>query len=94
MGQVIRCWFDILCSRCYAILELNRSKDSDGEPLYCSQCDEHVFPIEVMKREYDITRAVGAGHQGLERDIKHGIEILRIEGEGITELVEDVGDIE
>ena len=89
MGQVIRCWSDILCSKCYKVLELNSSETFDGEPIYCSQCDEHIFPIEIMKREYDITKAVGAGRQGLERDIKHGIEILHIEGEGITELVEE-----
>jgi len=95
MGQIIRCWSDILCSKCYRVLELNSGELFDGEPVYCVQCGEHVFPIEIMKREYDITRAVGASCQGLERDIKHGVEILRIEGEGITENVEDFkGEIE
>ena len=96
MGQVIRCWSDILCSRCYKVLELNRVEPLDGEPVYCSQCGEHVFSIEIMKREYDTTKAIGTNCQGLERDIKHGVEILYIEGEGITELVEDkdIGEIE
>jgi len=90
MGQVIRCWSDVLCSRCYAVLELNSDCETfNDEPFYCQRCDEHVFPIVIMKREYDTRNAVGADCQGLERNIKHGIEILHIDGEGITELVEE-----
>lgn len=85
MGQVIKCWNDFLCSRCYRTLAVNIKNDYNDEPMWCDDCKEHVFPIVIMKREYDTTKAIGAKCQSIERDIKHGIEIIHIDGEGITE---------
>lgn len=92
MGQVIRTWVDILCSECYSVLSLKLpdgpyyKKKDDSE--FCPICNDWVFPIVVLKREYNTRKAVAKGCQRIERDISHGIEIVHIDGEGITKNME------
>jgi len=85
MGQVIKIWNDCLCSKCYSIIALNSKADYADEPEWCNKCNEHVFPIVIMTREYNTELAIGANCQAIERDIKHGVEIIHIDGEGIIE---------
>ena len=51
MGKVIRVWVDLLCSKCYSIIEKEipaeeydkRVREHDDTVL-CDQCDDWVFP--------------------------------------------------
>ena len=92
MSQIIKVWVDLLCSRCYKPIELGldsnlydkKVRESD-DTEFCESCNDWIFPIVIMKREYDTRRIIGKGCQKMERDVKHGIEIIAIEGIGITE---------
>lgn len=95
MGQVIRVWVDLLCSDCYRVLEAELlASDYDkrlqkmDETMFCQDCDDFVFPIVVMKREYDTRLATSMSHQVIQRDIEHGVEIVHIGGQGINKNLE------
>lgn len=93
-GRILRVWVDLLCSECYRSLGSYSADDYDkrlekcDETEYCDDCHDFVFPIVIMKREYDVRLAPPIGNQGIERDIQHGIEILHIDGEGIVKNCE------
>ena len=89
MSQVIQVWLDLLCSECYHPLAFRKSLDCDiDEPIWCDRCEDWSFPIVIMKREYNIALATPKGHQTIQSDIPHGIEILHIGGAGIVTTVE------
>lgn len=90
MGQVIKVWEDKICSKCYAILELNSVRDPKkfDEPMFCWKCEDVMFPIVIVKREYDMRLVGGLNQQELVKPIEHGIEIIRIEGVGIITQAE------
>lgn len=90
MGQIIKTWVDVLCSECYRCIksevpddEYYESKEKDDSE-WCDDCQDWIFPIVILKREYDTRKIVPKGHQVVERDIEHGIEIIHIDGEGIV----------
>ena len=95
MSQIIKVWVDLLCSECYSIIKLNidsssydkKVRESDDSE-YCEKCQDWVFPIVVMKREFDTRLSVPVGTQLIERSINHGVEIIHIGGEGIVKNLE------
>lgn len=95
MGQVIKTWVDLLCSQCYSIIRTGIPSDEydkwlrEGDDIvYCGKCGDYVFPIDIMKREYDNRNLPSKGAQAIQRDIEHGVEILHIGGNGITHNLE------
>ena len=92
MSQVIRVWSDLLCSCCYLVLSKEfpvEKYEGPDEPIHCDSCDDWVFPIVVMKREYDTSLAPKLDAMRMEKEVPHGVEILHIDGEGIHMLIEE-----
>jgi hypothetical protein len=96
VGQIIKTWVDVLCSECYRCIKTNVSDDEyyknrKDDTEWCDDCKDWIFPIVVLKREYDTRKVVSKGHQKIEREIVHGVEIIHIDGEGITMNAEKIG---
>jgi len=95
MSQVIRTWIDLICSQCYSVIDARMPNDEydkwlregDGT-IFCEKCGDYVFPIDIMKQEYDTRESPSEGAQAIQGDIEHGVEILHIGGAGITHNLE------